>query len=337
MNDGAFGPRDCRPAHAGLEPTAGRDSEGAPRFDQAVEPGGYLWWYFDALSDDERYGLTVIAFVGSVFSPYYALARARGRPDPENHCALNVALYGDGGKRWAMTERGSRHIERASRHFRIGPSGLTWDGNCLQVDIDERCAPIPLPVRGRIRLWPQGLCPFVASLDRAGRHRWGPVAPCARVEVDLRQPGLRWSGDAYFDANDGSEPVDRAFADWDWSRGKVANGDTAVVYDVRHRGGGERVIAARFRRDGSHEAFEAPPRHDLPASLWRIARHARGERTPAPVLLETLEDTPFYVRSKIRSTLLGESVVSIHETLDVPRVVSLPVRLMLPWRMPRRP
>ena len=34
--------------------------------------------------------------------------------------------------------------------------------------------------------------------------------------------------------------------------------------------------------------------------------------------------------------LLGEEVVSIHETLDVPRVVSLPVRLMLPWRMPRR-
>jgi carotenoid 1,2-hydratase len=26
----------------------------------------------------------------------------------------------------------------------------------------------------------------------------------------------------------------------------------------------------------------------------------------------------------------------VHETLDLPRVVSLPVRLMLPWRMPRR-
>jgi len=26
----------------------------------------------------------------------------------------------------------------------------------------------------------------------------------------------------------------------------------------------------------------------------------------------------------------------VHETLDLPRLVSLPVRLMLPWRMPRR-
>jgi carotenoid 1,2-hydratase len=58
--------------------------------------------------------------------------------------------------------------------------------------------------------------------------------------------------------------------------------------------------------------------------------------TPAQVL-QTLEDTPFYVRSVLRSGLLGEQVTSVHETLDLGRVVSLPVRLMLPWRMPRRP
>ena len=40
-----------------------------PRFDAPVPPGGYAWWYVDALSDDGRHGLTVIAFVGSVFSP----------------------------------------------------------------------------------------------------------------------------------------------------------------------------------------------------------------------------------------------------------------------------
>ena len=49
-----------------------------PRFDAAVPPGGYAWWYVDALSDDGRHGLTIIAFIGSVFSPYYACARRRG-------------------------------------------------------------------------------------------------------------------------------------------------------------------------------------------------------------------------------------------------------------------
>ena len=275
--------------------------------------------------------------MGSVFSPYYAWARARGSADPENHCALNVALYGQGGKRWAMTERGQRQVYRDAREFVIGPSRVHWDGTALVVDIDERGAPIPRRIQGRVRLTPPGLCTFSTALDAAGRHRWGPIAPCARIEVDLRQPDLRWQGHAYLDSNEGDEPVDRAFRDWDWSRATLANRDTAVIYDVRPPSGPERVIAQRFRPDGSHEPFDAPGRHPLPTSGWRIARQVRGEATPAPRLVQTLEDTPFYVRSQIASRLLGEDVISIHETLDVPRVVSLPVRLMLPWRMPRRP
>ncbi len=54
---------------------------------------GYAWWYVDALSDDGTNGITIIAFIGSVFSPYYALARRNGPADPLNHCAINVAIY----------------------------------------------------------------------------------------------------------------------------------------------------------------------------------------------------------------------------------------------------
>ena len=39
---------------------------------------GYVWWYVDALSDDGQHGLTLIAFIGSVFSPFYAWSRRRG-------------------------------------------------------------------------------------------------------------------------------------------------------------------------------------------------------------------------------------------------------------------
>jgi carotenoid 1,2-hydratase len=318
-------------------PLGGRGADGAPRVDQPVPPGGYLWWYFDALSDDGRHGLTVIAFVGSVFSPYYALARSLGHGDPDNFCALNVALYGEGGKRWAMTERGRGQVSRSRDEYTLGPSRVRWDGRALVVDIDEIGVPIPRRIRGRVRVEPEGLCRFIAPLDEAGRHHWGPIAPCARIEVELEQPRLRWRGHAYLDSNEGSEPVDRAFIDWDWSRATMAGGDTAVIYDVRPRQGGERVIAQRFGRDGSARPFEAPPRHRLPTSMWRIPRQVRGDAVDPPQLLATLEDTPFYVRSKISSTLLGERLTSIHETLDVPRVVSLPVRLMLPWRMPRRP
>lgn len=247
-----------------------------------------------------------------------------------------MALYGEGGKRWAMTERGRRHMRRDEREFTIGPSRVRWDGSALVVDIDEVCVPFPHRLRGRVRVEPEGLCTYSAPLDEVGRHRWGPIAPCARIQVELDRPDVRWQGHAYMDSNEGDEPVERAFDDWDWSRGTLRNGDTAVVYDVRPLHGAERVIARRFHADGSHAAFEPPPRHPLPTSAWRIPRQVRGEPDPPPRLIETLEDTPFYVRSKIRSHLLGEEITSIHETLDVPRVASWPVRLMLPWRMPRR-
>ena len=60
-----------------------------PDFSVAVSPSGYRWWYRDGLSADGQRGLTVIAFVGSVFSPYYARARRRqGAVKPERFCAI---------------------------------------------------------------------------------------------------------------------------------------------------------------------------------------------------------------------------------------------------------
>ena len=123
-------------------PARGRNTDGTPRFDQAVAAGSYLWWYVDGLSDCGRHAITLIAFIGSVFSPYYAWARERsergGPPaNPENHCALNVALYTPGRKRWTMTERSRASIERDARNFRIGPSHLHWNGSELVIQIDE--------------------------------------------------------------------------------------------------------------------------------------------------------------------------------------------------------
>ena len=114
-------------------PAGGGSGARGPRFDEHVPSGGYAWWYVDALSDDGQHGLTIIAFIGSVFSPYYAWARARGTGDPLNHCAVNVALYGRDRKRWAMTERGRGHVGRASSSLAIGPSLLTWDGDALTI------------------------------------------------------------------------------------------------------------------------------------------------------------------------------------------------------------
>lgn len=235
-----------------------------------------------------------------------------------------------------MTERGARHVQRDARNFVVGPSSLRWDGQSLVFDLHELGVPLPQRVDGTVRVWPQALSNFNAPLDSGGRHRWGPIAPCSRVEVQLDRPALRWQGHGYLDSNEGDEPIDRPFTEWDWSRGLLADGSTAVIYDVRQKDGSERLITQLFHPDGRSEPFEAPARTALPGTAWRIGRSMRSEAGAAPRVLQTLEDTPFYVRSVLRSRLFGQELTSVHETLNVPRLVSLPVRLMLPWRMPRR-
>lgn len=270
-----------------------------------------------------------------MFSPYYGWARRRGAADPEDHCAINVALYGAAGKRWTMTERGRAAAFRSAREYLVGPSRVTWRDDRLEIDIDEWSVPIPQRVRGRVRVHPEGLCTLSTALDDAGRHRWGPIAPCARVEVELDAPQVRWEGHAYLDTNEGDEPIAAAFEEWDWSRARLADGRTAVIYDVRQKGAGDRLLALAFAADGGVEEFAAPPRQPLPRSLWRIGRTMRSDPGVPVTIEQTLEDTPFYVRSVLRSGLLGERVTSMHETLYVPRLASAVVQLMLPFRMPR--
>ena len=235
-----------------------------------------------------------------------------------------------------MTERSAASVARERHEFVVGPSRLRWDGASLLIDIDEIGMPLPQRVRGRVRVWPRGLANFVAPLDEAGRHRWGPIAPAARIEVDLDKPGARWAGEAYLDSNEGDEPIDRPFVLWDWSRAPLPDGGTAVLYDVRMKQGADRVIAQRFSADGRCEPFDAPDRQRLPSSLvWRIPRHMRSDAGISARVRQTLEDTPFYTRSLLESGLFGQPVRSVHETLSIPRLVAGTTRLMLPFRMPR--
>jgi carotenoid 1,2-hydratase len=316
-------------------PAGGADDPRGPRFDTPVAPGGYAWWYVDGLSDDGRHGLTIIAFVGSVFSPYYAWRRARSGADPEDHVAINVALYGAAGHRWAMTERGRSGLLRDRATLEVGPSRIGWRGDSLEIEIDEVTVPIPSRLRGRVRFHPSGLTGARYAIDGGGRHHWWPVAPHGRIEVEFERPALRWSGVGYLDANRGEEPLEAGFARWDWSRAALS-GAAAVLYDAAPRRGPPVALALRIAPDGQVEPFAPPRRQSLPTTLWRVARSTQCEDGVAPAVLQTLEDAPFYARSLIRTRLLGETVTAFHESLSLDRFAQPWVRLLLPFRMPRR-
>ena len=318
-----------------------------PDLNQAVPPGGYAWWYLDAVSDDGACALVAIAFVGSVFSPYYAWARGR-RPGTEaqHHVAINLALYTPGGgpgARWAMTERGAGALHRTADTLAIGPSQWHWDGQSLLLRLDERCAPLPRRLRGTVRLHPQALgAEQPLALDATGGHQWWPIAPCARVEVDLAEPGWRWQGHGYLDSNRGPTPLAQAFSDWQWARASLPDGRSAVTYDAHppvvgdEPAGAARHIALQFDPRGGCQPFDAPPMQGLPASGWRVPRSQRSEAGMPPVVHRTLEDTPFYARSLVRAQWLGQPVLAMHESLRLDRFSQPWVQAMLPFRMPRR-
>ncbi|CAN5337886.1 carotenoid 1,2-hydratase [soil metagenome] len=313
--------------------------------------GGYAWWYIDALSDDGEQGITIIAFIGSVFSPYYAWARRRARfgaADPLNHCAVNVALYRRGGaKHWAMTERGRHQVQRSATALTIGPSSLRWDDGALVITLDEVTAPWCTRLRGEVRVTPAAIIDRSFALDALGLHRWRPIAPVARVEVRMSQPGVAWSGPGYVDSNSGRAPLESHFSRWDWSRAALSGQRSAVLYDVTRRDGSEMSLALLFDAEGSEvgggrpieaaplQAFMPPPRATLPHTGWRVARHTRCDAGRTASVTRTLEDAPFYTRSQLSTHLCGEPVSAVHESLSLARFDTRWVQSLLPFRMPR--
>jgi carotenoid 1,2-hydratase len=289
----------------------------------------------DAISADGRSALTVIAFVGSVFSPYYAAARRRAGPaDPLNHVCINAILYTPRGKFWAMTERGAGSLTRAAERLWIGPSGLTLTGSRLTVDIDEWTVPIPRRLHGRITVDLGPVFQQTHLLDAQGQHAWRPVAPHAAVEVAFDRPEVAWSGPGYVDMNHGAVPLEGTFANWNWSR--EDRGDTTrILYDTIEHDGGRRSLALDYGRDGRIEAVEPEPMQVLPKTLWRVARATRPGRGQQVRVERTLEDTPFYSRSLLVSGGAG-SRRTMHESVDLGRFASPIVQAMLPFRMPRR-
>ena len=247
---------------------------------------------------------------------------------------MNVALYGKP-SRWAMTERGRNSLRRSADRLEIGASTMQWDGDTLTISIEEVTAPLPSRLRGTVTVKPRALTREPFTLDAAGKHRWHPIAPLSDVTVNLTRPGLRWHGIGYFDTNNGDEPLEATFQSWTWSR--FDRGDHArIFYDVVERDGAERSLSLRV--DGHGDVRHEPSLRyaPLPNGLWGVKRSAPTDGGMAPVLVQSLEDAPFYTRSKIRSGIDGTAATGVHESLSLGRATAPIVRMMLPFRMPRR-
>lgn len=297
-------------------------------FDFPVVKNGYRWWYVDGFSDCGQHGVTLIFFIGTVFSPFYASARKQGDADPREFVCVNAVFYEPKRKYWAMTERRMRDLQTSTNSLVIGPSSMSFDGRYLNVTIDERSAPMRRSIRGTVRVDLQERTDKCFRLHSAGEHRWWPIAPATRVDVALEAPDLRWSGGAYMDTNGGTVPLEETFSDWHWSRADLG-ANCRIVYEA-HARDGESCLMTLFGngKDGMASEHSAPRRDLSIGPVWRVKRPARSHQ--GFTVQKTLEDTPFYTRSHLHDAS-GNSVM--HESLDLDRFASFWVQRLLPFRM----
>jgi len=253
------------------------------------------------LSDDGSKAISLIGFIGSVFSPWY---RWSGRRNPADNCCLNVALYGKGARR-------------------------------LIIEVNERATPHAQTIAGTVTIEPSGLTNVELPLTQSGTHVWRPFAPTARIKVDLARPGWQWEGHGYFDANFGTAALEADFSYWTWARLPLSSG-SACFYDVDRRDGTSLATGVRFAPDGTADVMEMPPKARLNRSLWALRRETRADAGTKPRQIKHMLDAPFYCRSAITTMIHGEETIGVHEALDLNRFASPFLMPMLAVRVPRR-
>lgn len=285
------------------------------------------------MSDDGESSLVLIAMLGNVFSPRRARAFARGEAAPPlDFSALNVALEGRRGSAWVMTEHPADAVRRSEDGLAVGRSDLRWQDGSLVARIDERTAPWGRRARGVVRFTPLLRTSAEVDLSGDGRHRWFPVAPYGRIEVELTEPRLRFSGHGYFDANEGSEPLEEAFESWSWSRFGSESG-AVLAYDVELRDGTRRACGLRVDAAGETSPLGTGEGAPLRRSRFGLGRTVWKEPGGSARLARTVEDGPFYVRSLVHAQVDGRPAVGMHEAVSLARFRAPWVRFLVPFRM----
>lgn len=217
-------------------------------------PTGYEWWYFDALSDDERDALVVIFLDNFIFSPRYNSQNRRPDPIQETSAATFPAIafffYRDGKPLYRCINEypaSDFSAESDSPGCVIGNSSFSYESTPYG---DRYLVSVSAPLRGRKSLsasieWlavESDLTPDQVSQKEG--HFWNLVSPrsdvTGKVEISggdgRRTEEINFRGTGYHDHNRDKRWLPAAVKDWTWGRIHFSH-MTAVFYDYNGIGG----------------------------------------------------------------------------------------------------
>jgi carotenoid 1,2-hydratase len=284
-----------------------------------VPAAGYAWWSIDAESDDGQHRIHVSAALGAPFA-----AARTGVQAPE--ASLHVALYGPSDRFLHQVERPGR-IDRGAGHLNVGASRLRWERGDLVIDLAQRRRVGRQLLRGRITLSMPSQTRESRVLDPGGVHNWWPVCAGARVRVELDQPRVSWRGAAVHQVRWGQEPPVRVFHRW--TALHTLHADGALVHcGTEQRDGVRQATSVLISADGAVTPLLAPEGTSLGTTRWGLRPACNGTVMASQIL----EDTPYFVRSRlVLKTPEGPRAATL-EHYDLARWQQRWVQALLPWR-----
>lgn len=281
-------------------------------------PGGYEWWYFDAVSTDGQYSLVVIFYEGNPFSTRYitALEKQQANPVmPADYPAVSISVYENGQTiYYSFTEfdpTDCRFSETRPR-LKVGPHEMTLrakNGELqYMLSLDEQLpggdglqAKLTFKSNRQANL-------FENEETSGGGHQWNLVQPRAAVkgEIRLSEEGnhrqtIAFSGNGYHDHNTGREPLREEFDDWYWGRFHFES--TTLIYYLmngkEHRQ--QRAWLIGRKGEGSPMAFNDIRLSDKSRSIFglRSAHRLQLGSEAASVRVQqsrVVDNGPFYQR-----------------------------------------
>ncbi|KAK2848559.1 hypothetical protein FQN49_005602 [Arthroderma sp. PD_2] len=256
----------------------------------------YDWWYFDAVSDDQKSSITVVFFTSSSVAFPFLLP---------NIGILPVYI-------WASFPNGtvSTHIAHAQKAVietsRLGyagiysPIGMGWQGSAdlsrYRVSLNDKI----LGIRGTLDIksvapphYPCGAATPNVDMQVSPHVGWANAIPDGNASVDMEIAGskLRFHGSAYHDKNWSDVPFTTTAKTWYWGRSRI--GPYSIVWFYVLTPQQTEHVSAYIARGGKiiHSAcngatvqpiLNAIPR--LPAGGlpvgFRIEFQAAGEKSP---------------------------------------------------------
>lgn len=236
-------------------------------------------------------------------------------------------------------------LERSAEGLCLARNSIEWQGDELVIRIHDQRPWARGPVSGEIRV--RATRRYAPRIDLAsnGHHDWFPVSPASTACVRMSNPDLSFDGIAYHDVNHGDRPLEQDFVEWDWSRltpvGESAGSKLSgiITYDVATR-----RDATHKRRAFAFDDARGLRRADTAGTelldggkaFWGVRRRLVGDSGTQAVHRRALEDSPFYTRSLISTTMRNRPYRGVHESLRLDRFVDPVVQCMLPFRIRRR-